>query len=79
VTAAGCSAVPLFLVAPEERRDEVTRQVNRPTFQNMNPRLLEVCRLITFEGIREALAAAHNYVSYLKPAWLQEISEILRT
>jgi hypothetical protein len=68
-------SIPLFLVAPEERRDEVTRQVNRPTFQNMNPPLVEVCRLITFEGLSDALAAAHNYVSYLKPAWLQDISE----
>src|SRR5260370_21695219 len=30
-------SVPLFLVAPDERRDEVVRQVNRPTFERMNP------------------------------------------
>ena len=28
-----------------------------------------------FEGLREALTAAHDYVSFLKPAWLQTISE----
>ena len=68
-------SVPLFLVAPEERRDEVTRQVNRSTFQSLNPPLVEVCRYIPFEGFREALAAASSYVSYLKPEWLQSISE----
>jgi hypothetical protein len=28
---------PLFLVAPEERRAQVVRQVNRPTFERMKP------------------------------------------
>jgi hypothetical protein len=68
-------SVPLFLVAPEERRDQVVRQVNRPTFERMNPPLVDVCRYISFEGLREALTAAQDYISFLKPAWLQTISE----
>jgi len=68
-------SVPLFLVAPEERRDQVIRQVNRPTFERMNPPLVDVCRYISFEGLHEALTAAHAYVSFLKPEWLQTISE----
>jgi hypothetical protein len=68
-------SLPLFLVAPEDRRDEVIRQVNRPTFERMNPPLVDVCRYIPFEGLREALIAAQDYVSFLKPAWLQTISE----
>jgi hypothetical protein len=68
-------SVPLFLVAPEERREKVFSQVNRPTFDRMMPPLVDVCRYISFEGLREALAAAQNYVSFLKPAWLQTVSE----
>jgi hypothetical protein len=68
-------SVPLFLVAPEERREKVIQQVNRPTFERMKPPLVEVCRYISFEGLREVLTAAHDYVSFLKPAWLQTISE----
>ena len=68
-------SVPLFLVAPEDRRDQVIRQVNRPTFERMKPPLVDVCRYIPFEGLREALTAAQDYISYLKPAWLQTISE----
>ena len=68
-------SVPLFLVAPEERREKVIQQVNRPTFERMKPPLVEVCRYISFEDFRDALAAAHDYVSYLKPAWLQTVSE----
>jgi hypothetical protein len=68
-------SVPLFLVAPDERRAQVIRQVNRPTFERMKPPLVDVCRYISFEGLREALTAAHDYISYLKPDWLQSISE----
>jgi hypothetical protein len=68
-------SVPLFLVAPEDRREQVVRQVNRPTFERMKPPLVDVCRYISFEGFREALTAAHNYISFLKPDWLQAVSE----
>jgi hypothetical protein len=68
-------SVPLFLVAPEERREQVIRQVNRPTFERMKPPLVEVCRYISFEGFREALTNAQDYISFLKPTWLQEVSE----
>ena len=68
-------SIPLFLVAPDERRDEVIRQVNRPTFERMNPPLVDVCRYISFEGLREALSAAQDFISFLKPTWLQTISE----
>jgi len=67
--------VPLFLVAPEERREKVMQQVNRPTFDNMKPPLAEVCRYISFEGLREALVTAQDYIPYLKFDWLQAASE----
>lgn len=49
--------------------------MNRPTFDRMKPALVEVCRYISFEGLREALTATHGYVSFLKPEWLQSVSE----
>ena len=42
--------IPLFFVAPEERREKVIEQVNRPTFEHMSQPLAEVCRYISFEG-----------------------------
>jgi hypothetical protein len=68
-------SVPLFLVAPEQRRDQVIRQVNRPTFAKMKPPLVEVCRYISFEGLQEELTVARKLISYLKFDWLQEVSE----
>lgn len=68
-------AIPLFLVAPEDRREKVIQQVNRPTFARMTRPLVDVCRYIPFETLREALSSAHPYIRYLKSDWLQTISE----
>ena len=41
--------IPLFLVAPEERREKVFAEVNRPTFSRLDPRLAEMCQYISFD------------------------------
>jgi hypothetical protein len=48
--------VVISYTTPKDAADEVVRQVNRPTFERVNPPLVEVCRYISFEGLREALA-----------------------
>ncbi|MGY1692344.1 EVE domain-containing protein [Geodermatophilus sp. SYSU D01105] len=68
-------AIPLFLVAPDERRNKVIQQVNRPTFDRMKPPLVEVCRYISFDVLQESLQQAQAFVRYLKSDWLQTISE----
>jgi hypothetical protein len=68
-------SVPLFLVAPEDRRRKVIEQVNRPTFARMTPPLVDICRYISFETLRESLDSARAFVRYLKSDWLQDISE----
>jgi EVE domain len=68
-------AVPLFIVAPEERRTKVVTQVNRPTFNLMSPPLVDVCRYISFDSLRDGLQAAKEYVKFLKADWLQDLSE----
>lgn len=68
-------SVPLFVVAPGERRSKVTEQVNRPTFARLKPPLVEVCRYIAFEELRSALDELGDHVRYLRPEWLQAVSE----
>lgn len=68
-------SIPLFLVAPDDRREKVIQQVNRPTFRRMTRPLVDVCRFISFETLRESLSSAHPYIKYLKSDWLQTISE----
>jgi hypothetical protein len=50
-------SMPMFLVAPETRRDKVAEQLHRPTFARMRPRpLAEMCQFISFERLRETTA-----------------------
>jgi hypothetical protein len=71
--------IPLYLVAPQNRRDKVIREVNRPTFSNRDRKtdLTEVCRYISFETLRERIEGieANIGLSYVKPDFLEELSE----
>ena len=67
--------IPLFLVAPEDRREKVFAEVNRPTFSRLDPRLAEICRYISFDALRERLGQVKEFVRYLKPDFLEELSE----
>jgi predicted RNA-binding protein len=40
--------IPLYLVAPDERRMKVFEEINRPTFSRLSPPLVNVCRFISF-------------------------------
>ena len=67
--------IPLYLVAPDERRDKVLSEVNRPTFSRLSPPLSKICRYISFSGLREGIERAAPYLRFLKPEFLEEISE----
>lgn len=67
--------IPLFLVAPEDRRSKVITEINRPTFSRLNPPLVDVCRYISFESLSAKMTEVSSFVRYLKPDFLQEISE----
>jgi hypothetical protein len=68
-------AIPLFLVAPDERRDKVIAEVNRPTFARLKPPMSEMCRFISFSSMRGKLKEMSPYLQYMKPEFLQEMSE----
>jgi hypothetical protein len=67
--------IPLYLVAPDDRREKVMTEVNRPTFSKLSPKLSEICRFISFSGLKEQVAQAAPYVKFLKPEFLDELSE----
>jgi hypothetical protein len=67
--------IPLYLVAPAERRQKVIDEVNRPTFGRLSPPLFEVCRFISFSDLRDRLKEAGPLIRYLKPEFLEELSE----
>ena len=67
--------IPLYLVAPYERRNKVLSEVNRPTFSRLKPKLAEICRYIAFESLKEQMLKVAPIVQYLKPEFLDELSE----
>ncbi|OGO05804.1 MAG: hypothetical protein A2Y73_08605 [Chloroflexi bacterium RBG_13_56_8] len=67
--------IPLYLVAPDERRDKVISELNRPTFSRLSPPLSEMCKYIPIPELRERVSRVTSFVRYLKPEFLDEISE----
>jgi len=67
--------IPLYLVAPDSRRDKVMAEIIRPTFDKMSPPLSEMCRFISFSKIKEELPKIKAIIKYIKPEYLTEISE----
>ncbi len=67
--------IPLYLVAPEERREKVIAEVNRPTFSRLVPPLSQVCRFLPFQRLRERMARVGDMVRFLRPDFLDEVSE----
>src|SRR4030095_13118951 len=65
----------LYLVAPDEKREKVVAEINRPTFARLDPPLSEVCRFISFTDLSNRLAEVSGYVRYLRPEFLDELSE----
>lgn len=67
--------IPLYLVAPDDRRDKVITEVNRPTFSRLSPPLSEICRFISFTTLKDQIKAVSHILRFLKPEFLEEISE----
>jgi len=67
--------IPLYLVAPDKRRGKVIAEVNRPTFARLSPSLSKVCRYISFKTLRERTAKVTDVMRYLKPEFIEELSE----
>ncbi len=67
--------IPLYLVAPDERREKVIAEVNRPTFARLSPSLSEICKYISFSSLETQVKQASQYLRFLKPEFLEELSE----
>ena len=67
--------IPLYLVAPDERRDKVIAEVNRPTFSRRTPPMNRICSYISFSTLRRNMERVAGMTRYLKPEFLQELAE----
>jgi len=67
--------IPLYLVAPDERRDKVITEVNRPTFSRLSPPMSQICQYISFSSLKDGMSRVSSVIRYLKPDFLEELSE----
>lgn len=67
--------MPLFIVAPDERRQKVFTEVQRPTFRHLPTPMAELCRYIAFSTLREQAAKVAPYVKHVKPDVLEDWAE----
>jgi hypothetical protein len=70
-------SIPLFIVAPDDRREKVISEVNRPTFARLSPPMVEVCRFISFDTLRTRLQEVESVVRYLNPTFIEDLAESL--
>jgi hypothetical protein len=70
--------IPLYLVAPIDRRDKVFAETNRPTFSRLSPPLNRICKFMPISSLREQYARVQPFLKHLKPEFVDEFCEVLR-
>ena len=71
--------IPLFIVAPDDRRDKVQREINRPVFTKaLKKSLPDICRYISYSALKEGVEQTESggFLRHLKPEYFfDEIAE----
>jgi hypothetical protein len=68
-------SVPLYIVAPNDRRSKVLSEANRPVFARLDPPMSEMCGFISFEALRAKAREVSAVAPYLKSDFIESISE----
>jgi hypothetical protein len=68
-------ALPLYIVAPDRRRDKVQREMSRPSFSRLRPPLNQRCRLLRFSHLRVGVQQAQPLLPHLDPEFIRDLSE----
>lgn len=67
--------INLYIVAPDERREKVMTEVNRPTFARLNPPLPTVCQFIPYSELKREIGQIGDRVKHLKHQFIEDIAE----
>jgi predicted RNA-binding protein len=67
--------IPLFIVAPDDRRQKIIAEVNRPTFSMLSPPMSQVCRFIAFSTLKAEVSKVGRFAQHLKPDFINELAE----
>ena len=62
-------------LAPDERREKVAYEINRPTFARLKPPLPKICRFIPYSELKKEIEQIGGRIRYMKPEFISEIAE----
>jgi hypothetical protein len=65
----------LYLVAPDERRDKVFTEINRPTFARLRPPLPKLCKFIPYSQLKKEAEVIGDRARYMRPEFIDGIAE----
>jgi len=67
--------INLYVVAPENRRDKVIAEVNRPTFSRLRQPLPEICKFIAYSDLKDEIEQMGHRIRHMKPQFIDDIAE----
>ena len=71
--------IPLYIVAPDDRRDKVTSEINRPTFTKLKPSLSKMCKFIPYSILKKEIEQIGQRIKHMKPQFINDIAETCET
>lgn len=67
--------INLYIVAPDDRREKVIDEINRPTFARLKPPLPKICKFIPYSELKKEIREIGYRMSYMKPEFIEELAE----
>jgi len=71
--------INLYMVAPDDRRDKVITEINRPTFARLKPPLPKICKFIPYSVLLKEMEEIGQRVRYMRPEFIEELAESCET
>jgi predicted RNA-binding protein len=67
--------INLYIVAPDERRQKVFSEINRPTFRKLKPPLPRICKFISYSELKNRIEQIGDIARFVKHEFIEEIAE----
>ena len=67
--------INLYIVDPDDRRDKVFSELNRPTFARLKPPLPDICKFIPYSELKSKIDEIGHLLKYMKLEFIDEIAE----
>lgn len=65
----------MIIVAPEERRRAVFKEIRRPVFMSLPTPLPEACRYISFDRLEQEIEELGDRTQHLQASFLDVLAE----